>query len=58
VYLLKHGHPPVRGPGYDHGWPLIGVYGMWIAVVVALYPLCRWFAAKKSASRSVIMSYL
>ncbi len=35
-----------------------GVYGLWIAIVVALYPACRWFAGVKRRSRAAWMSYL
>jgi len=31
--------------GYGLGLP--GVYAVWLAVVISLYPLCRWFAAIK-----------
>src|SRR6185436_16848080 len=27
-----------------YGLDLAGIYAVWLAVVVALYPLCRWFA--------------
>jgi uncharacterized membrane protein len=57
IYLAKHGHPPTS-LGYEHYWPLWGVYGIWIAVVAVLYPACRWYAEKKRTSRSVILSYL
>jgi len=30
-----------------YGFNLWVVYGVWIAVVVALYPLCKWFAGYK-----------
>jgi heme exporter protein D len=26
---------------------LAGIYAVWLAVVVSLYPLCRWFAGIK-----------
>ena len=57
VYLARFGHPPT-GEGYEHRWSLAGVYAMWGGIVIALYPLCRWYAKKKAASKSVIMSYL
>jgi uncharacterized membrane protein len=40
------------------GVPLGGVYAIWVAVVVSLYPLCRWFAEVKARSRSAWLSYL
>jgi uncharacterized membrane protein len=30
-----------------YGMGLAGIYAVWLAVVVALYPLCRWFAGIK-----------
>ena len=43
-----------RGFGVD----LPGVYLLWIAVVVALYPLCRWVAAVKARRRDWWLSYV
>lgn len=37
--------PAGRPAGYGLGLP--GVYLVWLGVVAALYPLCRWFAAIK-----------
>jgi uncharacterized membrane protein len=42
--------------GYGVG--LAGVYAVWIAAVLALYPLARWFADVKRRSGSWWMSYL
>ena len=42
------------GFGYD----LWVAYAVWIAVVVLLYPICRWFAAVKARNRSPWLSYL
>lgn len=33
------------------GFNLPGVYAVWILVVIALYPVCRWYNAYKSAHR-------
>ncbi|MBI1305555.1 MAG: hypothetical protein GC181_02945 [Bacteroidetes bacterium] len=33
------------------GFPLAGVYVVWILVVVALYPICNWYNSYKSANR-------
>jgi len=41
-----------------YGLPLLGIYGVWLFVVVALYPLCRWFAALKKYQRWWWLSYL
>jgi uncharacterized membrane protein len=40
------------------GFPLWVVYCAWIAGTVALYPLCRWFAAVKARRRDWWLSYL
>ncbi|MDB4882869.1 MAG: hypothetical protein JWL95_1635 [Gemmatimonadetes bacterium] len=42
------------------GWPvpLPVVYLVWIGVVLALYPMCRWFAALKARRSDVWLSYL
>jgi len=44
--------PPTYGMG------LAGVYAVWLAVVVALYPLCRWFAGLKRRRSEWWWSYL
>jgi len=41
-----------------YGLSLWGVYAVWLAVVVALYPLCRWFAALKEHRHDWWLSYL
>jgi uncharacterized membrane protein len=48
--------PPFYPAGY--GVSLLAVYGVWIAVVVMLYPFCRWVAAVKSRSRAWWLSYV
>lgn len=40
------------------GYSLAVVYLIWLAVVVALYPLCRWFARYKQTHRQWWLSYL
>jgi uncharacterized membrane protein len=42
--------------GYGLGLP--GVYVVWVLVVLALYPLCRWVAALKARRRDWWLSYL
>jgi hypothetical protein len=37
---------------------LPGVYAIWVGVVVALWPLCRWFARLKATRRDWWLSYL
>jgi uncharacterized membrane protein len=43
-------------PGF--GWELWVAYAIWIAIVLVLYPLCRWFASVKERRRDWWMSYL
>ena len=40
------------------GYSLGVVYLVWAAVVLAMYPLCRWFGALKAKRRAWWMSYL
>jgi uncharacterized membrane protein len=50
-------NPPTPLPdGYGYG--LAVVYAVSLAVVAALYPLCRWFAAVKRRRRDQWLSYL
>lgn len=42
--------------GFGVGLP--GVYPIWIAVVVMLYPLCRWVAGVKARRRDWWLSYV
>jgi uncharacterized membrane protein len=41
-----------------YGLGLPGVYLVWVVVVLALYPLCRWAAAVKERRRDWWLSYL
>jgi uncharacterized membrane protein len=41
-----------------YGVPLAGVYVVWILVILALYPFCRWVAAVKARRRDWWLSYL
>ncbi len=55
--LPTMGGPADRFPP-DVGWPLGVAYLVWAGVVVALYPLCRWFAGVKARRRDWWLSYL
>jgi len=46
--------PPPPGAGLGLG----AVYAVWIAVVFAVYPVCRWFSRLKASRRSRWLSYL
>jgi uncharacterized membrane protein len=48
--------PPAKPAAY--GLSLPGVYAVWLVVLVALYPLCRWFAALKQRRTEWWWSYL
>jgi uncharacterized membrane protein len=50
------GQPQLEPP--DYGYNLLVVYAVWIGVVIALYPLCRWFAGIKARRRDAWLSYL
>ncbi|MBY0496763.1 MAG: hypothetical protein K2Y23_21350 [Cyanobacteria bacterium] len=43
-------------PGF--GYDLWVAYVVWIAIVVGLYPICRWFAGVKEGNKSWWLSYL
>ena len=47
---------PPTPAAWGFGLPVI--YGVWAGVVLALYPLCRWFAGMKARSRAWWLSYL
>jgi len=42
----------------DGGFSLAVVYLSWLALLAALYPLCRWFARVKRERRAWWLSYL
>ncbi|MEJ7812521.1 MAG: heparan-alpha-glucosaminide N-acetyltransferase domain-containing protein [Gemmatimonadaceae bacterium] len=50
-------HYPFSPPP-NWGYTLPVVYLVWAFVVVAMYPLCRWFAALKQRRREAWLSYL
>jgi len=41
-----------------YGVNLLAVYGVWLLVIVVLYPFCRWVAGVKARSRAWWLSYL
>jgi uncharacterized membrane protein len=49
-------YPFTPPPGWGYALPI--VYLVWVSVVVALYPLCRWFAALKQRRTEGWLSYL
>ena len=52
---LAH-YPFTAPPGWGYSLPV--VYLVWAFVVVAMYPLCRWFAALKQRRNDAWLSYL
>ena len=42
----------------DYGWSLMTTYLVWMAVVMTMYPLCRWLANLKASRREWWLSYL
>ena len=52
---LAH-YPFTAPPGWGYSLPV--VYLTWTIVVVAMYPLCRWFAALKRRRSDAWLSYL
>lgn len=52
-FSLVSGTPPP-----DAGVGLVATYAVWIVVVLALYPACRWFADLKRRRKDAWLSYL
>jgi hypothetical protein len=48
----------LAGPPPGVGFNLAVVYACWIAGVLLLYPLCKWFAGVKARRRDWWLSYL
>ncbi len=48
--------PFTRPPGWPVSLPV--TYAIWATVVIALYPLCRWFAALRARRKDWWLSYL
>jgi uncharacterized membrane protein len=48
--------PGAYPPAY--GLPLAGVYAMWFAVLVVMYPWVRWVATVKARNRAWYLSYV
>jgi hypothetical protein len=48
--------PGATPAGWGFGLPI--VYGVWLLVVVGLYPICRWFAQVRRRRGDWWLSYL
>jgi uncharacterized membrane protein len=57
-WLFQHALQWFTQPPQDNGFNLAIVYLSWIAGVMLLYPLCRWFAGVKQRRRDWWLSYL
>jgi uncharacterized membrane protein len=62
IGFLRHTVPSLGGSGglypADYGYSLGVVYGVWILVVVLMYPPCLWFARLKLRRRDWWLSYI
>jgi len=52
AWLVHAGYPP------DYGYSLPVVYLIWLGVVAAAYPCCKWFSDLKQRRRDWWLSYL
>jgi uncharacterized membrane protein len=51
-------HALAKMADVDYDLNLGLVYGIWLAVLFGMYPICRWFAGIKSRSRSAWLGYV
>jgi uncharacterized membrane protein len=60
VAVVRHGPAILNAtqPPPDYGFSLPAVYGIWLGIMLALYPVCRWFAGVKQRNRAAWLSYL
>jgi len=49
--------PPTPVPP-ENGFGLPGVYLVWVAALLVLWPCCKWFADLKQRRRGKWLSYL
>jgi hypothetical protein len=60
--FLLHPLPSVGGSAElyppNFGYGLWTVYGVWVTVLLLVYPLCAWFAALKRRRKDWWLSYL
>ena len=50
--------PFPKGTGASPELPLAVTYGAWLATLIALYPVCRWYARVKATRKYAWTSYL
>lgn len=58
LFSFPPGHAGQDSAGNSLGVNLPLLYAIWLGVVIALYPLCRWFAGVKRRRREFWLSYL
>ncbi|HEY2806700.1 MAG TPA: heparan-alpha-glucosaminide N-acetyltransferase domain-containing protein [Gemmatimonadales bacterium] len=60
--FVWHPSPSMGGPKELYpagfGYDLWVAYAVWIAIVIGLYPVCRWFAGLKARRKDWWLSYL
>ena len=60
--FIFHPLPSMGGPRNlfppNFGYDLWVTYVVWAAIVIGLYPACRWFARVKERRRDWWLSYL
>jgi uncharacterized membrane protein len=60
-HTMTEAFQPTDVPGYvipGQGFSLWVVYFIWIAVVLSLYPMCRWFSQYKRTHKNWWLGYL
>lgn len=60
---MFQGNPIFSDPGFpagpvDYGYGLPVIYLVWVVVIVALFPLCRWYMNYKNTHKYFWLSYL
>ena len=60
--FIFHPPPSMGGPRElfppDFGYGLGVTYAVWLAIVLSLYPACRWFGRLRARRRDWWLSYL
>jgi hypothetical protein len=70
IHLVAMAAAEISGPGWEaaagpffqfppeYGFGLDVVYMVWLTLMVALYPACKWFASVKAGRKNWWLSYL
>mgnify|MGYP003694794795 CR=1 FL=1 len=43
------------GKPAGYGLGLAGIYAVWLVIIIALYPACRWFASLEAATQRMVV---